>query len=97
MAFNAVLVLMEILFGPKRTIGPVLRSASSHRMGMMQLTIFLVTSPKLKMSITFPCMVDGVPVRDLCQERAWVFGKRVKGKAVNSENARLRSISQRLP
>lgn len=48
------------------------------------LAVFLMASPKLEMSVSFPCMIRKVDIRDFCKEWTWIFGKRVEGEPVDN-------------
>lgn len=84
--------LIERLFGPKRTKVPRLVLDRVHARndclwanGKGAHTIFLVHQVDGEVTVAIVRMVDLVPVCELCEERAWVRGQRVKGQAVYGE------------
>lgn len=41
-------------------------------------SVRLVASPELEMAVSFPCVIHGVPVCDLGEERSWIFRQRME-------------------
>ena len=87
MSFSDVLVLKEMLLGPKRTTGPVMCKSTiffSLPISFRELhTIFLVKPPKLEMTITFSGVVQLMKAADSAKKRARILGQRVKVESID--------------
>jgi hypothetical protein len=57
---------------------------------MMISTIFLMASPEFQMSVSFPSMVDLIPICDLGQEGSRMFGKWMECEAIDNQERELR-------
>lgn len=57
---------------------------------MEESTIFLVASPEFQMPVTFPCIVDGVPISDPGQEWSWILGEWVECETIERQEKKLR-------
>ena len=96
MVFRAVLVLIERLLGPKRTIGPTLSQFRRSLGDTKGQTVCLMTSPELQVSVSLPRVVDRVPICDLGQKRSWILCQWVKCEAVECEDDQLLFTCQEL-
>lgn len=83
-----MLELKETELGPNRTILPEKLSIAIHFLSgsISQLTILLVHAPELEMTITLVSVVQLVSIRDLCQERTRVLGKRVEEDSIHNNS-----------
>lgn len=48
------------------------------------LTVFLMTPEELQVAITFPGMIDRIPIRNLCPKRPRIFGQRMECQSIKS-------------
>lgn len=69
--------------------GQTVRPESYHR------TVSLVTSPELQMAVTFQCVVCLMEIRDLCQERPWVFCEWMQVYSVYDQDDQVKSYTSR--
>lgn len=59
--------------------GDAVRSKSEDR------AVLLMTAVEIEMSVSIPGMVDGVPVRDFCEERPRILGEGVECETVQDK------------
>lgn len=48
-----------------------------------------MTPEELQVAITFPGMIDRIPIRNLCPKRPWVFGQRMECQSIKSNRNNL--------
>jgi hypothetical protein len=54
-----------------------------------KLTVFFMGSPELEMPVAFPCVVDAIPICDLCEEWPRILCQRMKSQAIDGNQESL--------